>query len=54
MWKHMMQAAEHFIAGSLFGIPLAPEDTTDFCLGPARCDRSAPPRTSDYPCPIRS
>jgi hypothetical protein len=36
MWKHMMQAAEEFIAGSLFpcsSIPSAPEDTTDSRLG---------------------
>ena len=32
MWKHMMQAAEGLIAGSLFQHSLAPEHTTDLRL----------------------
>ena len=54
MWKHMMQAAEDFIACSLLRHSLAPEDTTDSRLSLARCDQSAPPRASDIPCPLRA
>ena len=51
MWKHMMQAAEDFIACSLLrhSVPLALEDTTYLRLSPARCDQSALPRTSVFP-----
>ncbi len=40
MWKHMMQAAEEFIASSLFHIPSPLEDTTD--SGTGLGNRSAP------------
>jgi hypothetical protein len=33
MWRHMMQATEEFIAGSLFQHSSAPEDATDSRLG---------------------
>ena len=53
MWKHMMQAAEDFIACILLRHSFSPEDTTDLLLSLARCDQSALPRTS-VSCPLRS
>ena len=48
MWKHMMQAAEEFIAGSLFQHSFSPGGHNGFASrpGPGR-DQSAPPRASD-------
>jgi tRNA nucleotidyltransferase (CCA-adding enzyme) len=53
MWKHMMQAAEEFIAGNLFQHSFNPEDTTDSRLGLGLGSRFAPPRASDIPCSLR-
>ena len=36
MWKHMMQAAEDFIAGSLFQHSLTPGGHNGFAPGPGR------------------
>ena len=52
MWKHMMQAAEEFIAGSLFQHSFNPEDTTNSRLGLGLGSRLAPPRASDIPCSL--
>jgi len=53
MWKHMMQAAEEFIAGSLFQHSFKPEDTTYSRLGLSLGSRLAPPRAGDIPCSLR-
>src|SRR5271167_3162647 len=53
MWKHMMQAAEEFIAGSLFQHSFNPEGTTDSRLGLGLGSRLALPRASDIPCSLR-
>ena len=48
MWKHMMQAAEEFIAGACSRIPSPPKHTTDSCLGLGQSDQSAMPRCSVF------
>ena len=50
MWKHMMQAAEHFIADSLFR-SFTPGHRI-FRLGLGQSGRSAPPGAGDIPCSI--
>ena len=53
MWKHMMQAAEDFIAGSLFQHSLPPGGHNGFASRPGPGGRSAPPRASDISCSLR-
>lgn len=40
MWKHMMQAAEEFMAGNLFQHSFSPKGTTSSRRGPGLGDRS--------------
>ena len=50
MWKHMMQAAEEFIAGSLFQHSFSPGGHNGFASRAwAWAVESAPPRASDIP-----
>ena len=49
MWKHMMQAAEEFIAGSLFQHSFSPGGHNGFASGLGWAVESPPPRASDIP-----
>src|SRR5579864_4175453 len=53
MWKHMMHAAEEFIAGSLFQHSFSSRGHNGFAPRFARCDQPAMPRCSVFSCLLR-
>jgi hypothetical protein len=53
MWKHMMQAAEEFIAGSLFQHCFSSGGHNGLTSRPRPSDQSAIPRCSVFSCSLR-